>query len=194
MDADRFDALTRSLDSYSRRRALGTLSAIATGFLAPLLGLPDVQGKKKGGGGKGGGGGDKKKDKNECNYGFKPCGKKGKCCDTRLCCNGVCCKVDQTCSSNKLCTSCPRHSDPCKVFTCDDEGITTGERDRCASGETCDSSGRCYKPNSKCPNGFSLCRNNNTGVSVCCSPGLTCCPNAALAIRFCQLPENACQP
>jgi hypothetical protein len=47
MDADRFDALTRALDTGSRRSVLGAAAGIALGMLGSKRDLADVDAKKK---------------------------------------------------------------------------------------------------------------------------------------------------
>jgi hypothetical protein len=86
MDADRFDALLRSLSaSPSRRTTLRLLVGPALGSLLALVILP-TNAKKKGGKGKG----KKGKQRKRPNTGDR-CSKRDKCCCGNVCQNRRCC-------------------------------------------------------------------------------------------------------
>jgi hypothetical protein len=77
MDADRFDALTRALDSGSRRRMLGVLGGVALGAIAPLRDQLNGAAKKR------------KKKKKKCG---KKCIPKSNCCTSAECGPGGTCE------------------------------------------------------------------------------------------------------
>ena len=119
MDADRFDAFARALDGGSRRRFLASLSGVALGALAPLLGLADVEGKKR----------KRKKKKKKKKKPPEYCRDFGGWCGSKWCCWGtgqhccvnkkkgtkVCCQSNQGCASSGLCEepTCGVGKKPC---------------------------------------------------------------------------------
>jgi hypothetical protein len=128
MDAERFDFLIRSLSTGSSRRwILTSLSGLALGGIAPLLGLGDIEAgtkekkrKKRR---------EKRRDKrNPCAIGSAPCGT-GCCAGDLLhyCCTGTqgssCCTSEQGCSKAGLCSDCPFVGTDCVKVTCDNEGV-----------------------------------------------------------------------
>jgi hypothetical protein len=131
MDADRFDALTRSLDPGSRRRILGIVAGVGLGAFAPLRAMIDAEAGKK------------KKPKCE----GKSCGCRtlGSYCHgicepntaCSVCCSGYCGFYDDT--NDSLC--CAKHGDACP------SGCKKNQRCHgCCNNGICDSGGHCFAP------------------------------------------------
>ena len=151
MDADRFDALARSLQLATPRRA--ALGAIGGGLAALLarLGIDESEAKKRK---------KHKKKKKKCKGNKKKCGKKcipkSQCCkdsecgDQQFCCQGACiddvlCCTDADCGGNiytceeGVCL-CPDPSEvPCSANECCDPDTqvceVTPDTSACQSGD-----------------------------------------------------------
>ena len=170
MDADRFDALTRSF-SPSRRTALQVLVSSALGGLSPLLSLTDVDA---------GAGNNrakkrqrrrnKRKKPSDPDYDFNP----NPCDPNRplaMPCGGTCCDpgVGQSCCGGQVC--CPSGKVCCGSRCCD----------YCSGGGLCGICPPCTPPD-KCINGY--CKS--------CAPGYTICiqPNGAPVCCHTNPPEG----
>ena len=192
MDADRFDALVRSLSPGSSRRTV--LTVVASGLLA--LSANDLAAKKKKKKGK--------KSRKKCNREKTPCG--DECCDagdgcfefedTAFCytqCNPVCtspqvcCGEDCTdvtadpkncrrcgtaCAENEVCRfancicdgpGCPAPGSTTPRCCPSPDGVCCPSGKCCPAGEHCTEDGRC------CLNGTHTCFNG-----LCCPDGSFC--------------------
>jgi hypothetical protein len=133
MDADRFDAMTRSLESGSRRRMLTVLAGVALGAVAPLRGTIGVDAKKHGKNNNK----DKKKKKHKSD-----CRPSGQFC-TSGCGEGPC---DSCCSGN-----CGFNYDRNDFVCCTEVGKAcpsgckaNQQCDKCCGSGYCVSDGTCF--------------------------------------------------
>lgn len=175
MDADRFDALTRSLTSpeTSRRRLLTGLAGSALGALAVALGVADAGATHTG-----------------CRHPGKPCVRNGQCCSGRCSSRGVCLCPSGTTRVGGRCEliggSCPAGANTCTIVDV-----------RCGtSGGNC----ACYEDRaltSRCLDGANFvcvnCRRNSdceasTGVGSACIPLIGDCATACATATACVGP------
>lgn len=171
LDAERFDALVRSLDLRApRRAALGVLGG-GLGGLLTRLGVDHTEAKKR-------------KKKKKCKGKKRKCGKKcipkSKCCkdsncgDGLQCCNGACiedslCCADNDCFSIYTCEGgfCTCIDDPSDV-PCNDVECCDPATEVCTVTETtsfCQAGG--------CPAGADVC--NDGTIFFCGGPGACVC-------------------
>lgn len=109
MDAARFDALVRSLDTLAPRRAALALFGGGLSTVLTRVGIEDVAGKNKK---------KKRKMKRKCKGNTKKCGKK--CIPKEDCCNAADCGSAYTCNNGVcVCLSDPVDI-PCTSGTCCD--------------------------------------------------------------------------
>jgi hypothetical protein len=167
LDADHFDAFARIFSS--RRRLVVSLSGLALGALAPLLGVDHAEAGKNGRGGKGGRGKKKNRKKgkkrSDPDYDFNP----NPCDPNRplaMPCGSTCCDpgVGQSCCAGQVC--CPSGKKCCGSRCCDfcsPEGLC-GICPPCIPPDTC-INGYCKS----CPEGegYTICITTN-GAPVCC--------------------------
>lgn len=179
MDADHFDALTRSLFTPSRRGLLGmTLAGVLV-----LLGLETAEAKNKKRKRKGKRKGKKKKKNEEQS---EPCGS-GNC--PGCCAGGQCFAGDllQSCGKGgENCQGCQPPSQTCRHQRCCGSELppaaacaSSGE---CCDGLTCLDSTCCRPPRSACPTqvcqptgACNSCCNRNCTDGMCCNgPSQSC--------------------
>jgi hypothetical protein len=150
MDADRFDALIRSLPlAAPRRTALGALGGGLTALLT-RVGIDDTEAKN---------GKKKKKKKKKCKGGKKKCGKK--CIPKSQCCNDANCGEDQQCCNGECIDAffCCTVSDCLSDFYTCDAGLCTcptASEIPCGSDFCCDPATQVCKANenlSECQDG-----------------------------------------
>lgn len=130
LDAERFDALTRAIESRAPRRAALAVLGGGLGTLLSRFGFDELAARKK----------REKKRKKKCK-GKKKCGKKcipkGNCCKSsdcgadEQCCRGACLSIDFCCAD----------SDCFDIYTCEG-GLCTCKADPsdipCNAAECCD--------------------------------------------------------
>jgi hypothetical protein len=181
MDADRFDALTRSLSATSSRRGIARLfGGLTAGSLMPLLGLAGTRAKKK--------------CKPDCKG--KNCGPNG--------CKGKCgkCQKNETCTKQGKCRCLPECTG--KACGAGDGCGGTCKRGSCPTGHTCeDGTCRCTP---QC--GSRKCGSNGCGGScgsctrleecrdgICCNLDHACCTDRDCILqtgRTCKNGECVC--
>jgi hypothetical protein len=154
LDANRFDALARSLeDGFPRRVALG--GALGAGFASLLspFGAGEADAKKR------------KKKKKKCKGGKKKCGKK--CILKTECCGG--CGQDEECCDG-TCFNVQTDAEHCG--DCD---IACGTGEFCLDGECLVGIGTCDVGDDFCTNVQDVCNDNQTCQCLQSFDGQTRC-------------------
>lgn len=160
MDADRFDALVRSIPVLASRRAAlkGVLGTGAASVMA-YFGATAADAKKHR---------RKKKKKKKCQTGTQKCA--GVCCPVGSCIGGSCCPTDQTCGA-VCCPAGQRCGDPATGACVAGQGTCAAGADSCAT------------------NNFIFCNNNALCVCAQATDGTTRCatPIATITVADCGL-------
>lgn len=175
MDAERFDALTRAIESRAPRRAALAVLGGGLSAMASRHGLDELAAKKK----------RKNKKKRKCKGGKKKCGKtcipKGECCKNsdcgadEQCCRGACLSNDFCCDDSGcfdiytceggFCTCRDDPSDiPCNAAECCDPASEVCAYTEATNTAFCQTSG--------CPFGSNVCTDGT--VFFCGPEGCVC--------------------
>jgi hypothetical protein len=176
MDADRFDLMTRSLLTPSRRGFSRTLAGLGlVGSLSPLLSMTEAEAKKKG-----------KKNKKKCKKSQKKCGKK--CIPKTSCCTSVDCAGQLPCI-NGACDCGPGRR-PCTEGCIHDVLCSAGciQESFCCEDSECDGTDVCV--NGGCICGGFLCEGIEdeccAGDEVCNHSKQRCEPGGCPSVQFCD--------